>query len=380
MKCTNCSAEIEADSKFCVVCGKPVAPSAQIRIGRDDDCDIVVNHERISRLHAVMTREGAQYRITDQNSMNGIMVNGQKVNTALVQPGDGISLGGIANLDWNAILAAFSRRGISTGIYPASQPAPVFYNPEPPPRKRSPALLITLITLGVAGLLAGAYFLFGDSLLGGPTATHSVKTEYTYTNRPGEESEMSARRSLLETMENLLAKAPAELNIENSLPLAYCLLSFNVGEPQTMQSTSATGEGGKILRTASFFITDKEFDARRSYLQSRPEHLDRIREAEALLAQRKVELMAAEAQLVLASKGPQVKSLVNELFRAPDAPNSKAPLDSLPLIDNSMAESLRVYEAALGDLEGVYDSLKSIKEELSSVKTESKGKGGRTLK
>ena len=83
MKCVHCGAEIEADSSFCIVCGKPVSPSRQLRIGRDAGNDIVVNHDRISRLHAVITKEGSHYRITDQNSLNGILVNGQKVTCLL---------------------------------------------------------------------------------------------------------------------------------------------------------------------------------------------------------------------------------------------------------------------------------------------------------
>lgn len=133
MKCINCGAEIEADSSFCVVCGKPVNPSRQLRIGRDAGNDIVVNHERISRLHAVITREGSQYRITDQNSLNGIQVNGQRVTSALVRPGDRVSLGGIAELDWNSVVAAFS--GTPSGTYP--RPAPVFYQQEAPKPKNS---------------------------------------------------------------------------------------------------------------------------------------------------------------------------------------------------------------------------------------------------
>lgn len=378
MKCTNCSAEIEADSSFCIVCGKPVAPSGQVRIGRDADCDIILDHERISRLHAVITREGSQYRITDQNSLNGVFVNGARVTSALVQPSDLISLGGIDNLDWNAVSAAFSRSGIYAGPRTSPRPSPVFYQSEPARRKRSPVLLISLIVLGVAGLLAGAYFLFWDDISGGKNQTHRFETEYTYNNKPGEVPEMSARRSRLETMEDLLGKATVELDIDRSLPQAYCLLDFTVGEPQIMQASGSEGEGGKILRTASSSISDKDFKLRWEALQGNSEDMSRIREAETSLVEMKTQVKVAEARLAIASKGKEAKSFVNDLFHLPGDDDFKPLLDSLPVIDNSMEKALKDYESALGAIEGLYESLNSIKTELAEVKAA--GKGGRALK
>jgi len=190
MKCVHCGAEIEADSSFCIVCGKPVSPSRQLRIGRDAGNDIVVNHDRISRLHAVITKEGSHYRITDQNSLNGILVNGQKVTSALIRPGDKVSLGGIVELDWNAVAVAFS--GVKSGTRP--RPAPVFYHQEASqPRKSPSALLISLIVLGVIGLLAGAYFLW-DSISAGSGKSFNIQSEYSYSVKSVEDPEMASRR------------------------------------------------------------------------------------------------------------------------------------------------------------------------------------------
>lgn len=381
MKCINCGAEIEADSSFCVVCGKPVTPSRQLRIGRDAGNDIVVNHERISRLHAVITREGSQYRITDQNSLNGIQVNGQRVTSALVRPGDRVSLGGIAELDWNSVVAAFS--GTPSGTYP--RPAPVFYQQEAPkPKKFPPALLISLIVLGVAGLLTGAYFLFWDDISAGSGETFNIQTEYTYSIKSVEEPEMSSRRSQLETLEDLLAKAPSVFGKDMSQLQAYCLLDVKVGEPQTLPSTG--NEAGKILRTASTSITEKDFNSRYEYLQSQPEHLARISEAEMQLTQAKVELKLRENELELASKAPEAKDFMKQgidLLKEFGNTGDKSPLDSLKTdetIDSSVDQALSDYDTALGNLEGVYDSLNSIKAEVAAVKTDSAKKGGRVLK
>lgn len=44
-------------------------------LGRDIDCDIVLNHPSVSRHHCVITYEGGSYYISDNNSMNGIILN-----------------------------------------------------------------------------------------------------------------------------------------------------------------------------------------------------------------------------------------------------------------------------------------------------------------
>src|SRR5262245_47288867 len=51
----------------------------QMIIGRTDENDIVVNHRSISRNHAKVVREPdtGRYTITDQQSSNGVRVNGQ---------------------------------------------------------------------------------------------------------------------------------------------------------------------------------------------------------------------------------------------------------------------------------------------------------------
>lgn len=44
-------------------------------LGRDTDCDIILDHPSVSRHHCVFTCEGGAYYISDNNSMNGIILN-----------------------------------------------------------------------------------------------------------------------------------------------------------------------------------------------------------------------------------------------------------------------------------------------------------------
>lgn len=49
----------------------------EIRIGRSAENDIVLNHPSISRIHAILRQKGNSYEITDNYSMNGVLVNGE---------------------------------------------------------------------------------------------------------------------------------------------------------------------------------------------------------------------------------------------------------------------------------------------------------------
>lgn len=57
-------------------------------IGRSETADIVVNSMRASREHASMTRKGIDYVLRDENSHNGIFLNGIKIHSAVLREGD----------------------------------------------------------------------------------------------------------------------------------------------------------------------------------------------------------------------------------------------------------------------------------------------------
>lgn len=79
----------------------PPAPGAEfaltaerVRIGRAEDLDIWVNHRSISREHAEIQKEpDGGLRLIDLGSANGVRVNGQDVQNALLGAGDVVELG-----------------------------------------------------------------------------------------------------------------------------------------------------------------------------------------------------------------------------------------------------------------------------------------------
>ncbi|MEM7127950.1 MAG: protein kinase [Chloroflexota bacterium] len=50
-----------------------------MRIGRDPKNDVVLNDNRVSRFHALLERDGVNFRIIDQDSANGLIVGQEKI-------------------------------------------------------------------------------------------------------------------------------------------------------------------------------------------------------------------------------------------------------------------------------------------------------------
>ncbi len=64
-----------------------------LTIGRAADNTVVIASPRASRHHAHIRREGASFVLYDLGSANGTLVNGQRVQRAVLQPGDLIDIG-----------------------------------------------------------------------------------------------------------------------------------------------------------------------------------------------------------------------------------------------------------------------------------------------
>lgn len=64
------------------------------RIGRNQDNDVVLNYDRVSRYHAEIVCENQTLKIVDQGSRNGVWVNGQRVKDSTeLKSGDKLRIG-----------------------------------------------------------------------------------------------------------------------------------------------------------------------------------------------------------------------------------------------------------------------------------------------
>lgn len=57
----------------------PISGLNQITIGREEGCGITLPHISVSKHHATISKEGEKYYIADNNSTNGVVVNGQQI-------------------------------------------------------------------------------------------------------------------------------------------------------------------------------------------------------------------------------------------------------------------------------------------------------------
>lgn len=62
------------------------------RIGRGEDCDIILDGETVSRTHCEIVRRGSTYFLCD-SSRNGTLVNGERVNHSALSDGDQLRIG-----------------------------------------------------------------------------------------------------------------------------------------------------------------------------------------------------------------------------------------------------------------------------------------------
>src|SRR5579859_2860365 len=62
-------------------------------LGRAPSCDIIVEDNMVSAVHATLEQVPAGYIVTDQQSANGTLVNGLRIFRSLVRIGDEITLG-----------------------------------------------------------------------------------------------------------------------------------------------------------------------------------------------------------------------------------------------------------------------------------------------
>jgi pSer/pThr/pTyr-binding forkhead associated (FHA) protein len=65
---------------------------AMIVVGRDPNCDTRLSSLRVSRHHCCMTCKNDQVVVRDLGSMNGIRINGMRVETGSLIPGDELSI------------------------------------------------------------------------------------------------------------------------------------------------------------------------------------------------------------------------------------------------------------------------------------------------
>jgi hypothetical protein len=81
------------------LCALSVAPDISVKlavvVGRHPDCDTQINSHRVSRWHCVLTRDGDDVVVRDLGSRNGTWINGKRVASGRLRPGDEMAIGNV---------------------------------------------------------------------------------------------------------------------------------------------------------------------------------------------------------------------------------------------------------------------------------------------
>jgi hypothetical protein len=70
--------------------------SRPLHLGRSPAADVTLEHLSVSRRHAVLATRGEVVVVLDDRSLNGVLVNGERVGEAVLAHGDEIRLGEVA--------------------------------------------------------------------------------------------------------------------------------------------------------------------------------------------------------------------------------------------------------------------------------------------
>ena len=65
----------------------------EVSLGRADDVTFTIDHMSVSRRHCLFLRDGANFKIMDNDSLNGTFVNGQQIKEQTLQHGDSVTVG-----------------------------------------------------------------------------------------------------------------------------------------------------------------------------------------------------------------------------------------------------------------------------------------------
>ena len=97
-------------------------------VGRDEDCDVRLEHKSVSKLHCVIVKTDGLLLLRDLGSTNGTRVNGQRVRRAALLPNDTLS---IANLKYAV------KFGVELEAAPESAAAPAPADEPKAPTRRN---------------------------------------------------------------------------------------------------------------------------------------------------------------------------------------------------------------------------------------------------
>ncbi len=110
---------------------REITAKPPISIGRQRDNQVVLSTTRASRHHAILTLEGGQIIVTDQETRNGTLLNGRRIQRAVMQPNDTLEISGY-RLTAKAVEVSASGAQRLAAIKPSAAPSSAAWEPPRP--------------------------------------------------------------------------------------------------------------------------------------------------------------------------------------------------------------------------------------------------------
>lgn len=153
-----------------LVCADPavaqalaLTPGTEVTLGRQEGCTHVLPLAKVSRRHARLLGGNGTWGIQDLDSSNGVFVNGERVRSAWLRPGDEVRLGPLAfryEVDGTAPAEALP----PPPTMPEPKRKPIF-TPRPPakparwlPRPLAIGAAVAVVVLGLGGAAAVIWY------------------------------------------------------------------------------------------------------------------------------------------------------------------------------------------------------------------------------
>ena len=133
-------------------------PDARIVLGRDESCDLVVDDARVSRRHVELEpRADGRLALRDLGSSNGTFVNGKRVDSALLEGGEQIQVGG------TVLASSRTEPGVRAGTTELGSPGSFVQTPSAVHRRlveRSLRRVTILATAAIGAVAVSALLLW----------------------------------------------------------------------------------------------------------------------------------------------------------------------------------------------------------------------------
>lgn len=261
-----------------------------ISVGRNHDNQIVVDHPKVSRHHALVCVEKVAGQnilyVKDLNSSNGLYVNGQRITFCKVDKSDHIMLSQNVLLTWErieAMLNVIDKDAVADNdqaemLYPQDliqhtandDDSYVSLSSSRSKKTNTTAAALAVACVFVILIIAILLFSTRNPAANGELRKHRVSHMHEYSILPGEREDIARRRANMEAQRELINKAKNSFSLSGNYATGYAVFDI-----QTEDQEQDTDNG--IIQINLYIETDKHsLQAKLDYLNRNHDILEEL--------------------------------------------------------------------------------------------------------